>query len=76
MFEEVLFLWKKQTKDGREYLTGKIDLGTQCIIHLVASPNLDKIDESDPDYTGLISKLPIKNKIPDPPYKPTTKKRK
>ena len=25
MFEEVLFLWKNYTKDGREYLTGKIE---------------------------------------------------
>ena len=45
--EKICGLWKKQTKDGRSYLSGKIDEDYNC---LVFKNTYKKEGDNQPDY--------------------------
>ena len=60
MSKHILALWKKQSKEGKDFLSGELDLGALGTVSLAVFPNENKTEDKHPDYRGIISEPPVK----------------
>lgn len=55
MAKQIGVLWKKESKDGKKYLSGVLDLGLDGEAHIAIFPNDRKDTEKQPDYRIVLN---------------------